>query len=370
MIAGGPGGSGVMPDRPAVPLAGEATGAPGDGRGVSFANWPGYIDTDPADPDRHPTLAEFTRRTRISVDYSEPIGSDEQFVARIGIPLGMGAGTGYDLAVLSDWMVTQLIRLGWVEEIRPDAVPNAARLLPELRAAPLADVGSHSLPWQAGITGIGYNLEATGRQVTSVSDLLTAPDLKGRISLPSDMRDVMGLLLLDRGAEPGSFTAVEFDLAMEEIEHAAAAGQICAVTNHYLGGLARGDIAACVAWSGDVLTVQKHNPQVHFAIPDAGGLLWTDDMVILARAHHPRYAEQLMDYYYEPEVAARVAAARMFISPVTGARAAWRRTEPELTHPEYVFPPPELLARTHYFARLTPVQNAVYTEKFVTALGL
>ncbi len=345
-------------------------GRPGDAEVVSFANWPGYIDTDPADPARHPTLAEFTRRTAIAVNYIEPIGSDDQFFARIGVPLAMGASTGYDLVVLSDWMVAQLIGLGWAEEISPDGVPHAANLLPELQAAPLADVGSHSLPWQAGFTGIGYNLAATGREVAGISDLLTSPDLKGRVSLVCDMRDVMGLLLLDRGVDPALFTATEFDLAVEEIRRAAESGQIRTVTNSYRGGLDRGDIAACVGWSGDVLAVGRSNPQVRFVLPEAGGMLWTDNMLIPAHARCHRHAERLMDYYYEPEVAARLAAFQLFICPVRGAEAALRRHAPDLAGEEYVFPSPRLLARAHHFARLTQVQSAVCTEKFTSALGL
>jgi spermidine/putrescine transport system substrate-binding protein len=347
-------------------VAAEAVAA----REIIFANWPGYIDTDPAGPVRHPSLAEFTRRFGVAVRYREPIGSNEQFFTQIGVPLAMGRPCGYDLIVLTDWLADQLLGLGWVSEIPAGAVPNSANLLPALLASPLASVFRHALPWQAGFTGIGYNAAATGRAVTSITDLLTAPDLHGRVTLAADMRDVVGLVLLEQGHDPAAFTDAQFDLAVEVLDRACRSGQIRAVTNQYQAGLDRGDIAACVAWAGDVLVAQRHNPAVRFVLPEAGGMLWADTMLVPAHAEHPREAWQLMGYYYEPEVAARVAADRLFLCPVAGAEEALRVTGRRLPGAEYVFPPPALLSRGHYFARLTPVRSAVYTERFTSAVGL
>jgi spermidine/putrescine transport system substrate-binding protein len=353
-----------------TPTAPEQADDGGTGLVVRFANWPDYIDTDPARPHYSPTLAEFTRRTGIRVEYSEPIEGDQQFFSLIGRQLAMGRSPGFDLVVLSDWMAGQLIGLGWAQKLSPDAVPNAANLLPALRASPLADVNSHSLPWQAGFTGIAYNMAATGRPVTAMSELLTSPDLAGRVALTADMRDVMGLIMLGRGTDPLDFTPVEFDLALCELERAVQAGQIRTVTNQYRAALRRGEIAACVAWSGDVLAESLLNPDVHFVIPASGAMLWTDNMVIPAPSPHRVEAERLINYYYEPGVAARVAASQFFVCPVAGAREALPGGRPGFAHDELVFPSAQTLVRGHYFARLTPVRNAVYTEKFNFALGL
>ena len=336
---------------------------------VRFANWPGYIDRDPAAPDRYPTLAGFTRRTGIAVDYSEPISGNERFFSSIGVPLAMGDNPGYDLVVLSDWMADQLARLGWARELSADAVPGAARLLPALRETTLAGVLDCSLPWQAGLTGIGYNLAATGRPVTGIGDLLTASDLRGRVGLVADMRDVMGLILLEHGYDPAAFTSAEFDLALEALRRAVQAGQIRTVTNSYQDALTRGELAACVAWAGDVLDLQQQDPNLGFTLP-SGGLLWTDNMVILAHAAHPEAAERLMDHYYQPDVAAQLAASLRFVCPVAGAEAAARRFAPALAREPYVFPPPALLAATHCFKRLTPVQNAICQERYSQVVGL
>lgn len=345
------------------------TGGPDRAGRVSFANWPGYMDRDAADPARFPTLEAFTRGTGIAVDYSEPIIGNEYFFSSIGVPLAMGQSPGYDLVVLSDWVIAQFIGLGWARKLSPSAVPHAAGLLPALREGPTADLLAYSLPWEGGLTGIGYNLAATGRPVISMTDLLTAPDLRGRVTLVEDMRDNMGLIMLDHGHDPADFTNAEFDLAVEELADAVRRRQIRSVTNSYRDALGRGEIAACVAWTGDLLRLQRENPDVGFALPH-GGMLWSDNMMILAHAQHPAEAERLMDYYYQPDVAARLAAYMLFICPVAGAEERLGPEHPALVYEPYVFPPPEVMAAGHYFRRLTPVENSVCHEKFSSAIGL
>jgi spermidine/putrescine transport system substrate-binding protein len=141
------------------------------------------------------------------VDYSEPISSNEQFLGRIDIPLAMGWSTGYDLVVLTDWVVAELIRLGWAHPLSGEVVPNAARLLPHFRDYPVPDVARYSLPWQGGFTGIVYNSGVTHRPVTSMKDLLTAPDLHGKVSLATEMRDVLTLVMLGMGIDPVTFVS-------------------------------------------------------------------------------------------------------------------------------------------------------------------
>src|ERR1019366_1206285 len=206
---------------------------------VRFANWLSYVDQAPGNPRRHPTLDEFTRRTEIAVDYSEPITDNEQFIGLIGIPLALGQGTGYDLVVLSDWVV--------------------------------ADLRRYSLPWQCGFTGIVYNAKATRRPVTSMRDLLTSPDLHGKVSLATEMRDVLTLVMLDMGINPVNFTSREFAAAVKVVGKAAQAGQIGIVTNYYLSEMINGTVAAAVGWAGDYLNVRAQNPDIRFTWPQAGG---------------------------------------------------------------------------------------------------
>jgi spermidine/putrescine transport system substrate-binding protein len=337
---------------------------------VRFANWPLYVDTVPGHPHEHPTLAEFTRRTGIKVDYSVPITGNEQFFGQIGISLAMGRNPGYDMAVLTDWMVAELLHLGWAETLSPARVPNARRLLQQLRNWPVPGVSHYSLPWVGGFTGIGYNLSVTHRPVTGMRDLLTSPELHGKVSLVTDFRDVIGLLMLDLGIDPADFTHAEFSRAVAVLSAAVRSGQVRAVTNYYPPALIRGTTAACVAWAGDILFAQPHHPEVRFTWPRAGGMLWTDNMVILAHAPHRQNAERLMNFYYDPLPAAQLAVWNKYLCPVLGAEEPMRHIDPGLVTEKFVFPTPRVLRNGHYFQLLTPAQNASYNNAYATAVGL
>lgn len=337
---------------------------------VRFANWPAYTDAVPGHPQVHPTLNEFTRRTGIAVDYSEPITGNAPFFGRIGIDLAMGQSTGYDLVVLSDWLVAELIGLGWAEPLSAALVPNGARMLPRFRNWPLPDIRRYSLIWQGGFTGIGYNLDVTHRPVTSMKDLLTSSDLHGKVSLVEDYRDVMGCLMLDLGINPADFTQPEFAHALAVLGRAVRGGQVRMVSNYYYTPLAKGAIAAGVAWAGDVLFVQPQHPSVRFTWPAAGGMLWTDNMMIPSGARHRENAEKLMNFYYEPFPAAQLAAWNKYLCPVLGADAAMRGVDPSLAEQRYIFPTPAVMANGHYFKILTLAQDAAYTNSYASTVGL
>jgi spermidine/putrescine transport system substrate-binding protein len=352
---------------PLAPVAADRSTADGI---VRFANWLSYVDQAPGNPRQHPTLDEFTRRTRIAVDYSEPITGNEQFIGLIGIPLALGQFTGYDLVVLSDWVLAEFIQRGWAEPLSPEAVPNAARLLPHFRNWPVPDVRQYSLPWQCGFTGIVYNEKVTGRPVTSMRDLLTSPDLHGKVSLATEMRDVLTLVMLDMGINPVNFTSREFGAAVKVVGKAAQAGQIGIVTNYYLPEMIKGTVAAAVGWAGDYMILRAQNPGIRFTWPQAGGGLWSDNMLIPAHAQHTQNAERLMNFYYEPDTAAQLSAFESYVCPVLGADAAMRKIDPALVSEKYIFPTPELLSNGHYFKLLAPQQKAQYTARYQNALGL
>jgi spermidine/putrescine transport system substrate-binding protein len=241
---------------------------------------------------------------------------------------------------------------------------------PRFRDWPVPDLQRYALPWTGGFTGIGYNAKLTRRPVTSMTDLLTAPDLHGRVSLVAEMRDVMGLILLDQGSDPADFSSAEFRAAITMLQRAVSAGQVRMVTDNYLPSLVNGTVAAGVAWGGDILASHAVNPALKFTWPKGGGMLWTDNMMIPALTPVRTNAERLMNFYYQPDVAAQLAAWMQYICPVLGTQAAMQQLDPTLAGAEQIFPSAALLRSAHYFKILNRAQIASYTAAFQTAVGL
>jgi spermidine/putrescine transport system substrate-binding protein len=370
MGAGGLLGGSLLAACGMSPQMGGAAPAPvaTPGGPLSFANWPLYIDVE-EDGTTSPTLRNFEKETNIKTEYIEEVDDNTTWFAKYRNQLAAGQDIGRDLTVLTDWMAARMIKLGWTEEITEAHVPNKANLLPALQKAAFDPGRKRSLTWQSGLTGIGYNPKLTGRELSSINDLF-APDLAGKVTFLSEMRDTGGLVMAAMGLDPVNHAFSDFEKAMARLKAATDSGQIRAFTgNEYANDLAVGNIAACVAWSGDIIQLQLDNPDLKFVVPAEGANLFSDNMLIPAKAAHKRNAEALMDYVYRPEVAAQIAAWVNYISPVTGAKAEMEKLDPDMANNELIFPSEKMLANTFQFKILNDEEDKAYQELFQKTIG-
>ncbi|CAM5700486.1 ABC transporter polyamine-binding lipoprotein OS=Streptomyces glaucescens OX=1907 GN=SGLAU_24390 PE=4 SV=1 [Streptomyces glaucescens] len=307
---------------------------------VSFSNWTEYMDVDDSE-ERHPTLDEFRRRTGITVKYTEDINDNVEFFGKIKPQLAAGQPTGRDLICVTDWLAARLIRFGWVQKLDPSHLPTAyARLSQQFRSPDWDPGRAYSYPWTGISTVIAYNRKALdGVEVTSVSDMLDNPRLKGRVGFLSEMRDSVGMTLLDMGKDPGRFTDDDFDAAIARLQKAVDKGQIRRFTgNDYTSDLTKGDLAACLAWAGDVVQLKADSPDVDFLIPDSGYLTSTDNLLVPNKARHKTNAERLIDYYYEPRPAAQLAAYINYVCPVDGVKDELAKIDPDAANNPLILP--------------------------------
>ncbi|MEU6388812.1 spermidine/putrescine ABC transporter substrate-binding protein [Streptomyces sp. NPDC046939] len=340
---------------------------------VAFSNWTEYIDM--SDDEKHrPSLETFTKRTGIKVKYTEDINDNVEFFGKIKPQLAAGQDTGRDILVLTDWLAARLIRYGWAQKLDPAHLPHAYTNLAGQFRNPDWDPGrAYSYPWQGIATVIAYNTKATGgRKVTSVSQLLDDPKLKGRVGLLSEMRDTIGMTLLDLGKDPADFTADDFDAATACLQKALDKKQVRRFTgNDYIADLSKGDLAACLAWAGDVVQLQADNPHVQFAIPDAGYISSTDNMLVPNKARHKTNAEKLMDYYYEPAVGAQLAAWINYVTPLDSAvvKPELMKIDKDVADDPLIVPDKAMSAKAHSFRSLTAKEETTFEEKFAQLTG-
>lgn len=337
---------------------------------VNWSNWPEYIDVDDK-TQRHPTIEAFTRQTGIKVNYTEDVNDNDEFFAKVRPQLAAGQDTGRDLMILTDYMVARLIRFGWIQELDKANIPNAKTLEPALRDVPFDPGRRYSLPWQTGFVGIAYNPKATGgKKIESVEQLLHDPVLKGKVTLLTEMRDTVGLVVLALGKNPADFTDADFDAALAAIRQAKASGQLKGFTgNEYGKGLVSGDIAACFAWAGDVVQLKADNPDLQYVLPKAGHMMFSDNFVIPNKARHKKNAEKLINYYYDPGVMAQVVEYINYISPVSGSKQILLDKDPGLAQNPLIFPSAEVMGRAHVFKSLTPEEESKYNRAFQEVIG-
>ncbi|MCS5693575.1 spermidine/putrescine ABC transporter substrate-binding protein [Cyanobium sp. FGCU-6] len=335
-------------------------------RRLVISNWPLYID--PTSDGVPGTVDRFRKQTGIEVSYSEDQNDSVAFFAKIQPELSAGRPIAQDLFVTPYWLAARLIRLGWADPLPLEEVANAARLIPTLRKPSWDPSGRFTLPWQSGITGIAYNIEATGRPLTSVDDLFD-PRLKGKVGFLTEMRDTMGMLMLADGKDITQPTFAAAEPSFARLERAKKDGQIRAFTgNDYQDDLLAGNFAACVAWSGDVAQLALEQPKLRFLVPATGTTLWADVMVMPKGAPHRREAAEWMNFVYDPVHAARIAAAVKYISPVQGVQEVLARTSDTaaLARNPLMFPDRAMEARLKVFGPLAPAEEAQFDERFAS----
>jgi spermidine/putrescine transport system substrate-binding protein len=340
-------------------------------KSVRWANWPAYLDYDEK-AKKYPTLEAFQQETGIKATYAEDIDDNDSYYGKIQGQLKNGKDIGKDVIVFTDWMAARMIRQGYVQKLDKAAIPNAKNLNPALQDVDFDKGRNYSMTWQSGYAGLGYRKDKVGRELKKVSDLW-APDLKGKVVVLSEFRDTVGLIMMEQGVDiSADFSEDDFMKGVDELQKQVDSGQIRQVKgNSYLEDLRSGNAIAAIGWSGDILLAQfeEEDTNYTFTIPESGGTLWSDNMMIPIASPHKANAEKLIDYYYDPKVAATVAAYVNYICPVVGAKEEMEKIDPSLVDSPLIFPSDADLAKVKGFRTLSPDEETTYSEAFQKVIG-
>ena len=374
LAACGTSGTSNTPSEPAAssgptPTAAPPTPKPTPSAELNFANWPLYIDTDANDSTKHKTLEDFKAEYGTTVKYSEVINDNDEFFGTIKAPLQAGQDTGWDLIVMTDWMAGRLVRLGWLEKFDLGNVPNYVNNLEDGFKAPSWDpTNEYHAPWQAGMTGLGFDSAVTG-DLASVNEFWNAK-WKGKLTYLTEMRDTVGFALIKLGFSRQTFTLDQFDQAIAELKKAVDAKLVRAFTgNEYAESLVSGDVVLAMAWSGDIIQKQADKPTLVFKIPDEGGNLWYDNMLIPKGAAHKYTAELMIDFVYRPAIAAQIEAWVNYICPVKGAQAELAKLDADLAKSDLIFPTADMYAKVTGFRATTEDEDKHMNDAFAALMG-
>jgi spermidine/putrescine transport system substrate-binding protein len=327
---------------------------------LHFSNWTLYIDNKPGG--RHPSLEQFQKKYGVKVDYREDINDNASFFSKIQPALQRGQSTGRDIIVMTDnsRYPSLLIKKGWVEKLDKSAIPNFKNLIPQQRHPNWDEHRDYSLPWQSGMTGIGYN-ETLTDPVLSMDDLLGNPKLKGKVGLLTEFADTIALIMASNGDDPSKINDNNFNKAIAKIKRAVDSGQVRQFYgNDYSGALAKGDLAATMAWSGDIVQLQADNKHLKWNLPKDGGDIWTDNMLI-PKGGNVFTASTYMNFVYDPKIAAEIEDYVNYICPVAGAKAALQKIDPAVANNVLIFPTKAMLDNVHIIDA-----QALNNEKYQT----
>jgi len=338
---------------------------------VRWGNWPLYLDYD-EDTKKYPTLDKFSEATGVTAEYFEDYNDNDEFYGKVQAQLKLGEDIGYDVVTPTDWMAARWIRLGYTQKFDSANIPNKSNILDSLASPSYDPNREQTLTWQGIMSGFGWNTEKNPKGIRTIDDLF-APQNKGKIVVLSEMRDTIGIILLSQGVDLQTVTEDQFMNAVDFMEKKIADGWIRGVKgNEYAEDLTSGDATAVIGWSGDMFILASENEgKFDFAIPDSGGTISGDNLLVpsTASAEGKANAEKLINFYYDPVIAAEVAAYVNYVCPVKGAQEEMEKFDPELASSPYIFPDAATSAKLGVFRSLTPAEETIWGEAFQKAAG-
>ena len=355
---------------------------------LDFANWPLYMDTgtDSKGKTTYPTLTQFQKETGIKVTYTEPILDNDSFFAKEAPLLLLGKAIGYDIIVVTNGIyLTRYMEQNWLNELDLTKLPNFTQYAaPRVQARGFDPGNKFTIPWQSGLTGIGYNPKLTQREITSFNDLFD-PKFAGKVGMFRETQDLGNLALRGIGIKPETSTPADWQKAADKLKTQRAQGIVRKYYDQsYIDALSKGDTWISMAWSGDIFqtNLSNGNNDLKFVIPSEGGVIWTDNMAIPVGAAHPLDAITYMNWVYQPRVAATMAESIEYITPVPSAQtyieqdaaaakaAADKASLLELSTDPAIFPPAETLANTSYYRVLASKEETNHWLDLFTAVAI
>lgn len=328
---------------------------------VTISNWPFYIDKN--------TVSDFETASGVKVKYIEDVNDNAEFFAKVQPLLAKGESGGRSMFVVTDWMAKKMYDLGYLQNLDTSGIPNVeANLREDLKSPDFDPDREFSVPWQSGMTGLIVN-KSQAPDVHAICDLFD-PKYKGKVEMLTEMRDTVPLVMKCMGVDPADATQDDWLAAIDKIKGAATSGQIRRFTgNDYTRDMANGDVTAIIGWSGDAVQLQADNPDIEFRMPAEGCILWSDNMVIPVGAPNPTASEAFMDYVYDPQHQAQIAAYNSYVTPVDGVKEVFQKTNPDLVDDPLIFPTAELTKNCSTQPTLTGEEEQTVTRAFEGVLN-
>jgi spermidine/putrescine transport system substrate-binding protein len=339
-----------------------------------LSNWTDYLPTG-AEARRvqaEDLIAAFEEEFGVQVSL-ETYTSNEEMHARLL------AGAEYDVIVPSDYMVSILISEDRLRPLQMDAIPNRVNVGDSFLNPPFDPDNRFHMPYLWGTTGIGLALGNLPANLPESWDLIFDPQVSsvfgGRISLLDDARETLGAALRYLGYSLNSTSEAEIREAGQLLADTLSRGDIAVFdSSDYAQRLATGDVLLAHGYSGDFfwefaqLAAVGSDPSDRFAyiIPEEGGVLWMDAMVVPVNAPHPCTAHTFINYILRPLVGAALADFNGYATPNAAAEYL---VDPEIQADPAINPPPEVFERLEFIADLGPEIEALYAQVFAEARG-
>lgn len=314
------------------------------GQTLSVYNWSTYVADD--------TIANFEEACGVTVIY-DVYDSNESLLARLS-----QGNPGYDVIHPTDYMVTQMVELGLLEELDLSLIPNSANLS-DTFVDPAYDPGNaHSIAYQWGTIGFGYNITNTGEEITTWEQVFA---YDGPVAWLDDPRAMLGAALNLLGYDPNTQEPAEIEEARDYL--IANSGNVVALAaDDGQVRLEANEVDISVEYSGDIfqLIADCECEDFRYVIPEEGTNLWSDNMAIPVGAPNPTLAHAYIDYILHPQVGADISNYTAYGTPLD-LELVSDLIDPILLENPGIYPT-EATRERLYFLRAVPDAEVFYND--------
>ena len=294
-----------------------------------YFTWSDYVDQE--------LLDGFEAKTGIKV-MVDTFSSNEELLAKV-----QSGATGYDVVVPSDFMVSIMARQGLLAKLNRSRIPNDQFIEPFLRSLPFDLDQEYAVPYFWGTVGIGYDSTVIQEPPTSW-DILWDPRFKGRISMLNDQREVFGMALRSLGHSLNSQDPQLIEKAKQKL--IAQKPLVKVYTSELFDHLlVSGDVVLAHAWGGPVARAMRERPSIRYVVPQEGGTIWTDCLVVLATSPRQSMAFEFINYLIDTQVAKATSERLLFAS---ANRLVKDHLTPAVRNNFAVYPPAEVITRMEW----------------------
>jgi spermidine/putrescine transport system substrate-binding protein len=256
---------------------------------LNFYNWGDYVAKT--------TIPGFEKETGIQVtqDY---FSSNEELLAKL-----RAGGTGYDVIVPSDYMVSIMIKSDILQPLDKSRIPNFKNIGDNFRGLSYDPDNEYSVPYQWGTTGILYNKKEIG-QLEDSWEPMWSPEFSGKIGMLNDERETPGAALYKLGYSVNATEDEQLQEAEAELtkQKPLLRGYFDSTQNRPL--VQNGDLLLGHVFSGDAFLALSADDDLDYIIPKPGATRWTDNMCIPNGAEHPDNAHKFINYILDAKVGA------------------------------------------------------------------
>jgi len=250
-------------------------------------------------------IEKFEKEYNVRVIYDE-FASNEDMYAKL-----KSGGSGYDIVFPSADYTSIMIQQNMLEKIDKTLIPNLVNVDPVvLKYAKYDPEMKYSVPYYFGAAGVCVNTEKVPNFERSWS-IFAREDLKGRMTMLDDMREVLGDALAFYGYSVNTTDKTQIVRARDLVNYQWKPNLVKFDADAFGKGYANGEFWVVQGYPEvvfeEIAEDEKMMANTVFFFPKEGGPAYIDSMCILKGSKHIKLAHQFIDFIHRPEIYAEFA---------------------------------------------------------------